>query len=316
MPLGMIILLGAFAGLTIYLGLPLAFFNRISQTLKAFFSMLATGVLVFLLYDVIGKASEPINSLIDEVRTRHLGASSLLIDITLMVAGLIFGLMGLVYFNKYVISRLRFGKKPAGDTASATIPTAQIALASVGANELESSSRRSSGAVAVAPASSTTSIATPTASKDLSPQVLALIIAVGIGFHNFSEGLAIGQSAAIGALQLAVVLVIGFGLHNMTEGFGIAGPLAGQTVSWKFIMLAGLIGGGPTFLGTLVGIVFHSTEVFIFCLALAAGAIIYVVVELLGVAKRFKRQDIIMWGLLVGFLLGYATDLLVTYAGA
>jgi ZIP family zinc transporter len=102
----------------------------------------------------------------------------------------------------------------------------------------------------------------------------------------------------------------------MTEGFGIAGPLTGQSVSWKFIFLAGLIGGGPTFLGTLAGIAFHSTGLFIFCLTLAAGAIIYVVAELLGVAKRFKAQDIVMWGLLLGFLLGYVTDLVVTYAGA
>src|SRR5262249_46064896 len=110
---------------------------------------------------------------------------------------------------------------------------------------------------------------------EFSPRILALLIATGIGLHNFSEGLAIGQSAAVGALQLAVVLIVGFGLHNMTEGFGIAGPLTGQTISWRFVALLGLIGGGPTFLGTAVGIVFTSPEVFILFLALAAGAIIY-----------------------------------------
>jgi ZIP family zinc transporter len=151
---------------------------------------------------------------------------------------------------------------------------------------------------------------------ELSPRTLALLIATGIGLHNFSEGLAIGQSAAVGALQLAVVLIIGFGLHNMTEGFGIAGPLTGQSVSWKFVVVLGLIGGGPTFLGTVVGMVFNSPQVFILFLALAAGAILYVVAELLGGAKRFKAPEIVMWGLLLGFLLGYATDLLVTFGGA
>ncbi len=151
---------------------------------------------------------------------------------------------------------------------------------------------------------------------ELSAHTLALLIATGIGLHNFSEGLAIGQAAAVGALQLALVLMIGFGLHNMTEGFGIAGPLTGHPVSWKFVALLGLIGGGPTFLGTVVGILFHSPQLFILFLALAAGAIIYVVAELLGSAKRFKAPEIVMWGLLIGFLLGYATDLLVTFAGA
>jgi len=113
-----------------------------------------------------------------------------------------------------------------------------------------------------------------------------------------------------------VVLIIGFGLHNMTEGFGIAGPLSGQSVSWKFMVLLGLIGGGPTFLGTIGGIVFHSPQVFILFLALAAGAIVYVLAELLGQAKRFRAPEIVMWGILLGFLLGYATDLIVTYAGA
>jgi len=113
-----------------------------------------------------------------------------------------------------------------------------------------------------------------------------------------------------------VVLIIGFGLHNMTEGFGIAGPLSGQSVSWKFIALLGLIGGGPTFLGTVVGIIFHSPQVFILFLALAAGAILSVVAKLLGQAKRERAPEIVMWGLLIGFLLGYVTDLTVTYAGA
>ena len=70
---------------------------------------------------------------------------------------------------------------------------------------------------------------------------LALFIATGIGLHNFSEGLAIGQSAALGELSLALVLVIGFGLHNATEGFGIVAPLSGdaERPSWRFLALLG-----------------------------------------------------------------------------
>ena len=80
---------------------------------------------------------------------------------------------------------------------------------------------------------------------------LSLLIAVGIGLHNFGEGLAIGGSAATGEIGLATVLVIGFALHNGTEGFGIVAPLAaeGDRPSWGFLLLMGLIGGGPTIAG-------------------------------------------------------------------
>lgn len=312
MPTGTIILLGAFAGLTIYLGLPLAFLRNAPQSFKTFASMLATGVLIFLLYDVIGKASEPINEVIDQIHKEHTGGTTLIVDVALLVLGLGIGLLGLVYFNKFVIKRVKAGKRatsPVVIQEQTTAPAAELALAGVRAREVVKAEK------VHAPAAGGNIVATAS-SGEVSPYTLALIIAVGIGLHNFSEGLAIGASAVQGALQVATVLIVGFGLHNMTEGFGIAGPLSGLKVSWKFILLAGLIGGGPTFLGTIVGISFYSPQVFIFFLALAAGAIIYVVAELLGVARRVKAQDLVMWGLLAGFLLGYATDLIVTYAGA
>jgi ZIP family zinc transporter len=272
--------------------------------------MLATGVLIFLFYDVISKASEPINNLIVNIHTHHTSSNGLVLDVILLLGGLTLGFMGLVYFNTYVISHLRFGQKRSESATNipATSSAPQIILVGTSTNKREASQLQSPEVVTIS--------TPPPPSKELSPHMLALVIAIGIGFHNFSEGMAIGQSAATGALQLATVLIIGFGLHNMTEGFGIAGPLIDQRISLRFIVLIGLIGGGPTFLGTMVGIMFHSTEIFIFCLAFAAGAIIYVVMELFGAAKRFKHQDIVMWGLLLGFLLGYATDLLVTYAGA
>jgi len=86
-PTGTIILLGAFAGLTIFFGLPLAFLKKIPPSLKIFLCMLATGVLIFLLYDVIQKASEPINAAIEQVRTLHTGTGILYLDIFLLVFG-------------------------------------------------------------------------------------------------------------------------------------------------------------------------------------------------------------------------------------
>ena len=132
------------------------------------------------------------------------------------------------------------------------------------------------------------------------PTQLALMIAAGIGVHNFSEGLAIGQASRSGAIGLATILIVGFGLHNATEGFGIAAPLAavGERPTWAFLLLAGVIGGGPTFLGTMLGYSVKSDAVFVLFLALAAGSIFYVVAELLNVGRRFQLRELAMWGVL------------------
>jgi ZIP family zinc transporter len=156
------------------------------------------------------------------------------------------------------------------------------------------------------------------------PLRTALFIAIGIGLHNFSEGLAIGQSAAAGAYRFFYVLVIGFGLHNVTEGFGISGPMIGRKPSWGFLGLLGLVGGGPTFVGTLLGYGVTrvggssttSQAVSVLFLALAAGAIAYVIGELQHVNRRIGSHQMGMLGLLCGFLAGYGTDTLLKALGA
>jgi ZIP family zinc transporter len=147
---------------------------------------------------------------------------------------------------------------------------------------------------------------------------LALLIATGIGLHNFAEGLAIGQSAAQDEIGLALMLVIGFGLHNATEGFGIVAPMAGEASlpSWRFLGLLGLIGGGPTFVGTLIGQTWASEAVSVAFLALAAGSILYVVTALLGVCSKLGSKTIVAWGVLVGLVLGFGTDFVLVAAGA
>jgi ZIP family zinc transporter len=157
--------------------------------------------------------------------------------------------------------------------------------------------------------------ATPSPSQSAE---LALMIATGIGLHNFSEGLAIGQSAASGKLGLALLLVIGFGLHNATEGFGIVAPLAGgpRRPSWKFLGLLGLIGGGPTFLGTLIGQSVVNTTLSVGFLAAAAGSILFVVIELLNINRHLGHRTLVAWCLIGGLMLGFATDFLLIAAGA
>ena len=151
---------------------------------------------------------------------------------------------------------------------------------------------------------------------------MSLLIAVGIGLHNFAEGLAIGQAAASSEITLATVLVIGFALHNATEGFGIVAPLAaeqhhdGTRPSWPFLLTMGAIGGGPTFIGTAIGHSFTSTPMSVLFLTLAAGSIVYVIAQLLGVAARAKRTDLLAYGLLIGLLAGFITDAIVRAGGA
>jgi ZIP family zinc transporter len=313
MPTATIILLGAFAGLTIYLGLPLAFLKNTPQSLKIFLNMLATGVLIFLLYDVIKQVGKPLEDALDQVRDKHTGLEMFSLDAALLILGLGLGSVGLVYFTRYVFGRAQVHTVTPKVEVSDPVPSLQAASDSPAVEVRPLPGTHSSTIATVSPPTRT---AVTPATGEMPSYTLALLIATGIGLHNFAEGLAIGQSAVMGELQLALVLIIGFGLHNMTEGFGIAGPLTGQSVSWKFIALVGLIGGGPTFLGTIIGTIFQSPQVSILFLALAAGAIIYVVVELLGGAKRFKAPDVVMWGLLIGFLLAYATDLIIDFAGA
>ena len=112
--------------------------------------------------------------------------------------------------------------------------------------------------------------------------------------------------------------MVGFALHNATEGFGIVGPLAagGVRASWTWLLAAGLVAGGPTFLGTIVGNSVTSQYLFVAFLTLAAGAILYVVAELLFTGRRLGAWEMTIWGVLVGFLVGLGTELVIVAAHA
>jgi ZIP family zinc transporter len=250
-----LLLLGAAAGFTIYLGLPLARIRRAGPRLRGFLNALSVGILVFLLVEIVGKSLETVERGV-VAAVRGTAPTGELLHAALFFLGFGIGLLSMVWFESKFIPRTR-------ETSA-------------------SSARR-----------------------------LALMIAVGIGIHNFSEGLAIGQLYAAGSISLALTLVIGFGLHNATEGFGIAGPLTGERPSYGFLALAGLIGGGPTFIGSILGSLWVSRAVETFVLALAGGAILYIVGELLHIGRRQGLHGIVMGGLLVGFMLAYGTELYI-----
>jgi ZIP family zinc transporter len=142
-----------------------------------------------------------------------------------------------------------------------------------------------------------------------------MTIAIAIGLHNFAEGLAIGVSAKAGETALATVLVVGFALHNATEGFGIVGPLGDVRPSWRWLALAGLIGGGPTFLGSMVGFEVTSLPLELTFYAVAGGAILYVIGEVWQGMRRYGHRELGLLLLSAGFLVGVITDLVVSYGG-
>ena len=271
--------LGAVAGLTIFLGLPIARLNAPARWLRELLNATATGVLLFLLWDVLSHTAEPVEEALVGAVGGGESWATFALRAAVVIVGLSAALLGLAYYEQQMSASRgrRFGP----------------------------------GAMAVdepgAAAARRVHLSDPA-------HRLAMMIAIGIGLHNFAEGLAIGQSAAAGELSLAVVLIVGFGLHNATEGFGITAPLAGERPGWGFLALLGLIGGGPTFVGTLVGQSFVNETLYLGFLALAAGSILYVIVQLIGVAGKLGRTSLLYWGLLAGLLLGFATDFLVEAA--
>ncbi|TMD03603.1 MAG: hypothetical protein E6J01_16020 [Chloroflexi bacterium] len=262
-----LLLLGAIAGFTIFLGLPLAFWKAAGRRTRAFLNAFSAGILTFLLLEVAHKV-------IDNVETRlpgmcvprggvpcyPRGSWSLYLTVALLGFGIV--LVTLVWFQQ------RFMR---------------IRAAAEGGER---------------------------------PSHLALMIAMGIGLHNFSEGLAIGESWVSGSLTLAVLLIIGFGVHNATEGFGIAAPLTGHQVRPLALLGYGLVGGTPTFLGTVVGSVMSSAILDTIFLSMAMGAILYVIGELFHVGRRFGTPLTSAFGVIAGFFLAFATDLVLTVAGA
>jgi zinc transporter ZupT len=130
-------------------------------------------------------------------------------------------------------------------------------------------------------------------SSILKPLAISLMVAIGIGLHNFGEGLAIGAAVLLGEIALSTFLIIGFTIHNTTEGLAIVAPLAksGKLMIRRLVML-GLIAGIPTILGTWIGGFIYSPLASVIFLAVGAGAIFQVVYSLIvWMSKSFKQSN-------------------------
>jgi len=256
-------------------------------------AMFAVGVLAFIFVDVLSNGLAILDHAVQAFRGDHESLGYVVWLVLLLAVGFGAGSAGLAMIQR----RLRplGARRPpiAGGAGVATASPGVAAVAGVDpdaiALELEVSRRNALRT--------------------------GLTIAAAIGVHNFAEGLAIGVSARAGAISLATVLIIGFALHNATEGFGIVGPLGDVRPSWRWLGVAGLIGGGPTFVGSIVGyeVTSHALELAFY--AMAGGAILYVIGEVWNGMRRFGYRELELAMLTAGFLVGVVTDLVVAYGG-
>ena len=277
------VVLGALAGFTIYLSLPFGRLQLLSNRARVGLAMFAVGVLAFLLVDVFEHAlhiaEEPVEAFGDGEGTLGKAIGFPL----LLAAGFAAGCAGLALVERRMRRSVKHPPMAGGATDAMTVEQAQ-ALA---------------GAV-------------PHPKRALQ---LGMSIAAAIGIHNFAEGLAIGVSASSGEIGLATVLIVGFALHNATEGFGIVGPLGDVRPSWGWLMVAGLVGGAPVFLGAMVGYNVNSEPLELAFYGLAGGAILYVIGEVWNAMRRYGFKEFGLALLCAGFAAGLLTDMVVAYGG-
>lgn len=276
------VLLGAIAGFTIYLGLPVGRMRRVDDRLRVALAMFSVGILAFIFVDVAGHAQGIVEDALSRFKDHHAAFGHVAVLFIILAAGFVAGTAGIAT----VESRLRRTRPLppiAGGEAAAVLTDEALVMQR---NRAQRSALR-----------------------------MGMTVAVAIGLHNFAEGLAIGVSARTGEIGLATVLIIGFGLHNATEGFGIVGPLGGIRPSWRWLILAGLVGGGPTFVGTIVGYQVHSDALELCFYALAGGAVLYVIGEIWTAMRRHGFRTLGLYMVAAGFLIGVLTDLVVSYGG-
>jgi ZIP family zinc transporter len=280
-------LLGALAGFTIYLGLPIGRLRVLGDRTRVSLAMFAVGILAFILVDVLSHASGILEEALGGYKAGSASFAHVAGYAVLMFGGFALGSAGLTIVERRLrLSGTEIAPMAGGSSQAAALSAHTLPGARPGPDAARQRALRT-----------------------------GMVIAVAIGLHNFAEGLAIGVSARAGQISLATVLIIGFALHNATEGFGIVGPLGSVRPSWRWLALAGLISGGPTFLGSMAGYEVTSQPLELAFYALAGGAIFYVVCEILHAVRRFGHRELASLVLAAGFAVGVLTDLVVIYGG-
>ena len=263
------------------------FIRRLSPNKYNFFLSLTAGLLVFLGIDALIESNDiAVNTLASAFNAQIL---------IIMVA--IVSFITLLYVSQRLIQRASKRSKP----------------------EIEYKTGYSSHSEPDSPLSDIRSSSTSSQQQLLiRPIAISMMIAIGIGLHNFGEGLAIGAAVLLGEVALSSFLILGFTLHNTTEGLAIVAPMAkSRRISVTKLMIMGLIAGGPTIIGAWIGGFLYSPIATVIFLSIGAGAIFQVVYSIgswmyhTNGSRGLLNNHWIIIGFAFGMLIMYLTGLLV-----
>jgi len=289
----------------------LAVIQNISQNKRGFLNSIAIGILLFLIITIFSHIWEQVLDSFKNSLVNNYSKNDRIINVIAMTGGIAIGLFGLVmYENRYV-------KKQQKQQSYFTYPKRKE-------KEIEQTNKKTHHNSYTA-----TRIYNRTTEKEIykrqktTPQLinhekniynLSVLIATGIGFHNFSEGLLFGQLLIAGSLELPLLLIIGFASHNALMGIGIACPLIGLKNKPKLgsIITLGLISGGPMFLGTIIGTLWVSNTTVILFMSIACGTVVYVFMFMYNLGCKLISNNLMTLGIFFGLCIGFITNLIIT----
>ena len=264
------------------------FIRRLSPNKYNFFLSLTAGLLVFLGIDALLESNEiAVDSLAPAFNAQIL---------IIMVA--IVTLVTLLYVSQKLIQRASKRSKPDIEYKTEYSNSNSIPESDLGTRDMKSSTFQQQLLIR--------------------PIAISMMISIGIGLHNFGEGLAIGAAVLLGEVALSSFLILGFTLHNTTEGLAIVAPMAkSRRIPVVKLMIMGLIAGGPTILGAWMGGFLYSPIATVIFLSVGAGAIFQVVYSIgswmyhtNGGSGLLSNHWIIL-GFAFGMFIMYITGLLV-----
>ncbi len=268
------------------------FIRRLSQNKYNFFLSLTVGLLVFLGIDALLESNEIALALAPTFNAQIL---------IMMVA--IVSFIGLLYVSKKLAQRASNQSKPDIEYETGYV-TSHSPPDSEHTTDVHSSSR--------------SSFASSQQQLLIRPIAISMMISIGIGLHNFGEGLAIGAAVLLGEVALSSFLILGFTLHNTTEGLAIVAPMAkSKRIPVTKLLIMGLIAGIPTIAGAWIGGFLYSPIATIIFLSIGAGAIFQVVYSVgswmhhVTGGRGLMTNAAIITGFAVGMLIMYLTGLLI-----